>query len=118
MSLLLSNNYTNKLSHIQLENLDKNITQLKSKLDNSKFQNIIKEKQKLYNTCKEMESILVKQMLTAMKKNINKSGLIDGGFAEEVFEDMLFNQYALSMSHNTKFGIAEAMYKQLSNIVQ
>lgn len=114
MSLLLSNNYSNKLSQIQLEKIDKDISQLKTKLEKSEFNQIMKDKQKLYNTCKEMESILVKQMLTAMKKNVNKSGLIDGGFAEEIFEDMLFNQYAFKMSQNTRLGIAEAMYKQLS----
>ncbi|MBN2441369.1 MAG: rod-binding protein [Spirochaetales bacterium] len=69
---------------------------------------------KLYKACQDFESIFIKQMLNVMRKTVNKSGLIDGGFAEEVFEDMLYDEYAQKMSQNANFGLSDSLYKQLS----
>lgn len=71
-------------------------------------------KKKLYNSTVEFESIFVKMMLSQMKKSISKSGLIDGGRAEEIFDDMLYDEYAKIMSNNEKFGLAEQVYEKLS----
>ena len=72
------------------------------------------EDKKLRDTCSEMESLFVKQLLTAMRKTVNKSGLLDGGRAEEIFTDMLDDRYASLMSKNRTFGFAEMLYGQLS----
>ncbi len=37
-----------------------------------------------------------------------------GGFAEEIFEDMLYDEYALSLSKNSSIGLAKMVYDQLS----
>ncbi|MBN2536095.1 MAG: rod-binding protein [Spirochaetales bacterium] len=68
----------------------------------------------LYKACQDFEAIFIKQMLNVMKKTINKSGLIDGGFAEEVFEDMLYDEYAKKMAENAGFGLSDSLYRQLS----
>lgn len=70
---------------------------------------------KLREACIDMESILLKQMLTVMRKTVKKSGLTDGGHAEEIFTDMLYEQYAKKMAQNQSFGLAETMYSQLSH---
>ena len=79
----------------------------------------IKEKpvdKKLMDTCIEMESIFVKQMLSSMKKNVDKGEFLHGGYAEEIFEDMLYDEYALNMSKNSNMGIAKNLYEELSRI--
>ncbi|MEM7180706.1 MAG: rod-binding protein [Spirochaetota bacterium] len=70
-------------------------------------------KKKLYNSSVEFESIFVKMMLTKMKKNIGKSNFISGGHAEEIFEDMLYDEYSRSMSANQKLGLAEQIYESM-----
>lgn len=70
--------------------------------------------EKLHNACVEFESIFIKQMLNAMKKNVEKSGLIEGGMAEDIFDDMLYDEYALVMAKNSHFGLADMIYRQLT----
>jgi Rod binding domain-containing protein len=69
---------------------------------------------KLYNTCTEMESLLWKQVLTAMRKTTGKHKLIDGGQAEEIFTDFLYDEYSMNMAKNAGTGIARVMFEQLS----
>ncbi|MBK8394239.1 MAG: rod-binding protein [Leptospiraceae bacterium] len=71
-------------------------------------------RKKLFDASVEFESIFVKMMLSQMKKSVEKSGLIDGGHAEEIFEDMLYDEYAKNISKNESLGIAEEIYKSLS----
>ena len=74
-----------------------------------------KRKKKLYKSCVEMESLLWKQVLNSMKKTINKYKLIDGGQAEEIFSDFLYDEYASMMAKNSNTKISDTMHKQLSN---
>jgi hypothetical protein len=69
---------------------------------------------KLYKVSVEFEAILIKQMLNAMRKSVPKSGFVDGGMAEEFFEDMLYDEYAKSMASTAGFGLAEMIVRQLS----
>ncbi len=68
----------------------------------------------LYKACQDFEAILIKQMLDVMRKTVDKSGLLDGGFAQEVFEDMLYDEYAGKMARTAHFGLARLIYDQLS----
>jgi len=69
---------------------------------------------RLYQVSVEFEAILIKQMLNAMRKSVPKSGLLDGGMAEEFFEDMLYDEYAKKMAETAQFGLADLIVKQLS----
>jgi flagellar protein FlgJ len=71
-------------------------------------------RKKLFDASVEFESIFVKMMLTNMRKTVDKSGLINGGYAEEIFEDFLYDEYAKKISQNESLGIAEELYKTLS----
>ena len=68
----------------------------------------------LYKACIDFEAILIKQMLTAMKRTVPTSGFLDGGFAEEVYEDMLYDEYAQAMARSAGFGLSTQLYLQLS----
>lgn len=88
------------------EKLNKDGTINKSKLD--------KKEQKLFDACVEMESLLWKQVLNTMRKTINKYKLLDGGQAEEIFSDFLYDEYALLMAKNSKTKIADQLFLKLS----
>ncbi len=70
--------------------------------------------EKLYQACKDFEALFVKQMLDSMRKTVTKSGLIKNGMAEDIFEDMLYDEYSRKMTNTAGFGVANLMYKQLS----
>jgi peptidoglycan hydrolase FlgJ len=86
---------------------------------NKTIQNVQQNKQdnQLRKACEDFEAIFVKQMLKSMKSTITKSGLLDGGFAEEIYDDMLYDEYAKKMTKTANFGIANSLYRQLSNDV-
>ncbi|MEI1280594.1 rod-binding protein [Leptospira venezuelensis] len=72
-------------------------------------------RKKLFDASGEFESIFVKMMLKEMKSTVHKSGLIDGGYAEEIFEDMLYDEYSKNLSANSSLGLAEQIYQSLSS---
>jgi Rod binding domain-containing protein len=75
----------------------------------------IDKSSELYRQSQQFESIFVKMMLTEMKKSVDKSGLLDGGMAEDIFSDMLYDEYAQSMTKSANFGLADQIYLQLTN---
>jgi len=68
---------------------------------------------KLYELCLELETFLVKNLLNTMRSTVQKSGLIDEGFAGKIYEDMLYEEYAKDFTKNAGFGFAEQAYLQL-----
>jgi len=101
---------------------DSEFSKMLGKSSNNKTKNINPDKlqgkeKKLYNTCVDMESLLWKQVLNAMKKTINKYKLVDGGMAEEIFSDMLYDRYSLDISKQSKTGLAQQMYDQMSKFL-
>ncbi|MFA6507894.1 MAG: rod-binding protein [Treponemataceae bacterium] len=69
---------------------------------------------KLYEQCREMETFLIKNLLSGLRKTVEKSELSDGGFAGQMYEDMLWDKYAESMSKNAGLGLADQAYIELS----
>lgn len=67
----------------------------------------------LYEKSLEMESYIVKMMLSEMRKTVIPA---DGEQSNEkkMYEDMLYDEYATSMTKNAGFGLADQMYLQLS----
>jgi len=72
------------------------------------------DEQKLRDATVEFESMFIKQMLDSMRKTVTKSGLLDGGMGQEIFEDMLYDEYAKKMAESANLGISDMMFKQLS----
>ena len=69
---------------------------------------------KLYEKSMELESFFVKQMLSSMRKTVSKSSLGGEGFAGNMYEDILFDEYAASMTKNAGFGLADQIYLSLT----
>ena len=73
----------------------------------------IKDKKKqLQAVSREMESLMLKLMFKNMKKNVPKSDLLHGGYAEEIFDDMLTDEYAKTTAHSQSLGLAKLIYDQ------
>jgi flagellar protein FlgJ len=69
---------------------------------------------KLYEQCEALESFLIKNLLDGMRKTVMKSDLMDEGFAGQMYEDMLYDQYATNMTKNSNFGLADMAYLELT----
>ncbi len=69
---------------------------------------------KLMDVCIEMESLFVAKMLKEMRKTVHKNDMLHGGFAEDVFEDMLYDKYALEISKKANLGLARQLYDEMS----
>ena len=74
----------------------------------------IDKSSQLYEVCMELETILIKNLIKGMRDTIQKTNLIDTGFAGEVYEDMLYDEYAKSFARNANFGFAEMAYRDLA----
>ena len=70
----------------------------------------------LYELCLELETFLIKNLLTGMRNTIQKSNLIEAGFAGEIYEDMLYDEYAKMMARNASLGFAEMAYRELAGL--
>lgn len=73
------------------------------------------ERKQLYESAVEFQSLFVKMMLNAMRKTLNKDNdPLYGGQTQEIFEDMLYDQYALSLSKGGGFPLADWVYRDLT----
>ena len=70
------------------------------------------EEGKLKDACRDFEAIFIKQMLDSMKKTVQKTGLMEGGMAEDIFENMLYDEYSKVMAKTGNFGIADMLQRQ------
>ena len=76
----------------------------------------IDKNDKLFQLCLELETFLVKNLLSSMRSTVQKSNLIEQGFAGKIYEDMLYDEYAKDLTRNAGFGLAEQAYLQLTSI--
>jgi len=76
--------------------------------------NVIDKNSKLYQSCQDLETFLIKNLIKSMRDTVQKTNLIDSGFAGEMYEDMLYDEYAKTFSKNANFGFAEMAYRQLA----
>ena len=74
----------------------------------------IDKNDKLYELCMELETFLIKNLIKSMRSTVQKTGLVDTGFAGEVYEDMLYDEYAKSFARNANLGFAEMAYRELA----
>lgn len=75
----------------------------------------IDKSSKLYEQAMELESYLVKIMLSSMKNTIEKTKVSGGSdFAGNMYEDMLYDELSRSVTKSAGFGLADQVYLQLS----
>lgn len=75
------------------------------------------EKRRLKEVSEDFEALMINQMLKEMRKTVNKSDLINGGMAEQIFEDMLYDEYSKEFSKTKTFGLSDIIYNQLEKYI-
>ncbi len=76
------------------------------------------EKKKLYEVAEEFHSLFVKMMLNSMRKTLNKEqDLLYGGFQQDIYEDMLYDEYTKVFSKNMNSPLVKEIYFQLEKFV-
>ena len=70
----------------------------------------------LYEQSMEMENYLVKNMLSSMRKTIQHSSLFgeENDYAREMYEDMMYDNYAEQLTKTAGLGLADQIYIELS----
>jgi flagellar protein FlgJ len=75
---------------------------------------VIDKTSKLFEQCRELETFLVKNLITGMRNTVQKGGLIEEGLAGKFYEDMLWDEYTKDFTRNAGFGLAEQAYLELT----
>lgn len=70
---------------------------------------------RLKDACKDFEAIFMSTVLKAMRKTVQKSDLFGSDQGEEMFQDMMDSEVCKSAANTSPTGIADMLYKQLSN---
>ncbi|TCK93369.1 flagellar protein FlgJ [Natranaerovirga hydrolytica] len=71
-------------------------------------------KDELKQVCQEFEAYFLEQMFKSMRNTVPDGGLIEKSHGEEIFEDMLYQEYAKEASKTESLGLAQMLYQQLS----
>lgn len=86
-------------------------------LNELKLSGRLDDQQKLKAVAEEFESIFVKMVVDSMSKTVEESedGLFGKSMGRDIFNDMLREERSKEMSRSSSFGIAKAIYEQVSN---
>jgi len=63
----------------------------------------------------EFEALFVKIVLDSMRDTLGNDSLIPKNAGEKLFEDRLYDEYAKTISKTANLGIAEMIYRELSD---
>jgi len=102
----------------QISNAYNNITESKEK--EAEFKKILeqavenKDDEKLKAACQDFEAYFVKQLFKEMRKTVPEGGLYEKSNAQEIYEDMLDDEYSSIVSKSGGTGIGDALYRQMS----
>ena len=82
----INNNY-HQIAQYQLNN------QQEVKAEN-KMKTSANKENDLDKVAEEFSSIFIEKMFSSMKKTLSDDKMLDGGYAEDVFSDMLYREYS------------------------
>jgi|GEM_PF-1014023 len=75
------------------------------------------ESAKLKGLAKDFESIFVGIMLKSMRDSVQKSGFLDGGNGEDIFRELLDQEYSKSISAQGDSSIATAIEREMRSLL-
>ena len=77
---------------------------------------VIDKTSELYAQSMEMENYMVKMMLSSMRNTIQKTSLAgkDNEYARKMYDDMMYDNMAESITKNASLGLADQIYIELS----
>lgn len=70
----------------------------------------------LYEKSMELESYIIKIMLSSMRGTLTGASFSGekASYAQKMYEDMFYDELAVTMTKNAGFGLADQIYMQLS----
>ena len=75
------------------------------------------ESAELQKACEGFESYFLQIIFREMRKtNLRTDGIFAKSNAEDIFEDMLYEEYSKTAASKNGIGLADMMYRQLSKI--
>jgi Rod binding domain-containing protein len=73
------------------------------------------EKKKLYDVSREFQSLFINMMLKTMRSPLkHENDMLYSGMQQDIFEDMLYDQYGKMMSQDSTFTLGDQIYLQLT----
>src|SRR4051812_12965951 len=66
-----------------------------------------RDRAQIKQSAEDFESLFLNIVLKSMRDTVQKSGLIDGGNAEDIYKGMLDDEYAKSMASQRNTGLAD-----------
>jgi len=82
-------------------------------VSDAKSVNKQQDDKEIMEMCKSFETHFINQMFKQMRASIATDGLIPKGKGEEIFSEMLDEQYSKSATEAGGIGLADMMYDQL-----
>ena len=67
----------------------------------------------IYEAAKQFEAFFVQKLFSVMRESIPKDGLVERGYSNDVYESMLDQEYAKSITESGGIGLADMLAKQL-----
>lgn len=71
--------------------------------------------QALKKACSEFEGLMLNMVLKGMRRTVNRSGFLDGGQGEKIFQDMYDQEITNQASMSGGVGLGKMLYDQLAN---
>lgn len=71
------------------------------------------DEKRLKESCQEMESVFLNQVLSAMRSTVPANPLLGRSQAEEIFQSMLDQELTKSASKTGSVGLADILFQQL-----
>lgn len=68
----------------------------------------------LLEVSQEFEALFIKEMFDSMRGTLSEDQLLDGGMQQDIFEDMLYDEYSLLAAQSGGIGLAQMVYDYLS----
>ena len=71
---------------------------------------------KLLEVCYEMESLFIGQMLKTMRNTIMETDFYGKSLVKDIFNDMLYDEYARMMAKTDQFGLARQIHQHVRGV--
>ena len=73
---------------------------------------------RLWEATGEVEALFLQELLREMRRTVARSGLLDGGMAEQIFTQQWDTEIARRFAQRREAGIADPLYQQLRKHVE
>lgn len=78
---------------------------------NMDFDNLTEED--IHDVAEQFESLFLTELFKSMRSTVPENDWLDSGMQNEVFEDMLYEEYALDAAESGGIGLADMIYDSL-----